>query len=103
LDHASCCTKKNIKLLKILKNLFLVINLVGYGGNTILYIKTCWDILSEKWIQLLNPFLHTYILVVLTKTPLFWLFLLFAIAGIYCAQLVDKKIEIIRDRESNGY
>ena len=95
--------QKKHKITKNIKNLFLVINLVGYGGNTILYIKTCWDILSEKWIQLLNPFLHTYILVVLTKTPLFWLFLLFAIAGIYCAQLVDKKIEIIRDRESNGY
>ena len=95
--------KKNIKLLKILKNLFWVINLVGYVGITILYIKTCWDILSENWIHLLNIFLHTYILIVLIKTPLFWLFLLFAIAGIYCAQLVDNKIEIIRDRESNGY
>ena len=94
---------KKIKLLKILKNLFLVINLVGYGGNTILYIKICWDILSKNWIQLLNPFLHTYILVVLTKTPLFWLFILLAIAGIYCAQLVDKKIKLIRDRKSNGY
>lgn len=94
---------KNIKLLKILETLFLVINLIGYGGNTILFLKISWNNLSENWIQLLNPFFYIYILVDLIKTPLFWLFLLLAIAGIYCAKLVEKKIKIIRDKESNGY
>jgi hypothetical protein len=95
--------RKKIKLLQTLENFFLFINIIGYGGNTILFLKIGWNNLSENWIQLLNPFLYIYILVDLIKTPLFWLFLLLAIAGIYCAQLVEKKIKVIKDKESNGY
>ncbi|WP_271255057.1 WYL domain-containing protein [Pseudanabaena sp. Chao 1811] len=78
--------------MRLLQSIFNVIWVLGYLGNGVLFIYTEWIILQKNFIQILNPYIHFQVLLILLSTPLFWIFLSMAVVGYYTVVNIEKNL-----------
>jgi len=78
--------------MRLLQIIFNVIWVLGYLGNGVLFVYTEWIILQKNFIQILNPYIHFQVLVILLSTPLFWIFLSMAVVGYYAVANIEKNL-----------
>lgn len=78
--------------MRLLQIIFGVIWVLGYLGNGVLFVYTEWIILQKSFIQILNPYIHFQVLIILLSTPLFWIFLSMAIVGYYAVVNIEKNL-----------
>jgi hypothetical protein len=78
--------------MRLLRITFSVIWVLGCLGNGFLFVYTEWIILQKNFIQILNPYVHFQVLVILLSTPLFWIFLSMAVVGYYAVVNIEKNL-----------
>jgi len=78
--------------MRLLQIIFSIIWILGYLGNTVLFVYTEWSILQKSFIQILNPYIHFQVLVILLSDPLFWIFLSMAVIGHYAVVNIEKNL-----------
>ena len=78
--------------MRLLRIIFSIIWVLGYLGNGFLFVYTEWIILQKSFIQILNPYIHFQVLVILLSTPLFWIFLSMAVVGYYAVVNIEKNL-----------
>ena len=86
--------------MKILQIVFGVIWVLGYLGNSFLFIYTEWSILQNNFLQIFNPSIHFQVLGLLISNPWFWIFLAMAIVGHFAVSQLENHISKIRQAES---
>lgn len=72
--------------MKVLRGLFGLLHIIGYAGNGILFLYIEWCYVRNDWVEILNPFLHIKVLITLLTTPLFWIFLVLTVLGLFAAK-----------------
>jgi hypothetical protein len=78
--------------MRLLQIIFSVIWVLGYLGNGVLFVYSEWIILQKSFIQILNPYIHFQVFVILLSTPLFWIFLSMAVVGYYAVSNIEKNL-----------
>ena len=86
--------------MKILQIIFGVIWVLGYLGNSFLFIYIEWSILQKNFLQIFNPLIHFQVLGLLISNPWFWIFLAMAIVGHFAVSQLENHISKIRQAES---
>lgn len=78
--------------MRLLRIIFSIIWVLGYLDNGFLFVYTEWIILQKSFIQILNPYIHFQVLVILLSTPLFWIFLSMAVVGYYAVVNIENNL-----------
>jgi hypothetical protein len=78
--------------MRLLQIIFSVIWVLGCLGNGVLFIYTEWIFLQKSFIQILNPYIHFQVLLILLSTPLFWIFLSMAVVGYYAVVNIENNL-----------
>jgi hypothetical protein len=79
--------------MRLLQVVSVILWVLGYTGNGILFLNVYWNFTRHSFIQLFNPFLHLQVFGVLLTTPIFWGFLGMAAIGHYAVIFIDKYLE----------
>ena len=78
--------------MRLLQIIFSVIWILGCLGNGVLFVYTEWVILQKSFIQILNPYIHFQVFLILFSNRLFWIFLSMAVLGYYAVVNIEKNL-----------
>lgn len=65
--------------MKILQGLFGFMWMIGFIGNGILFMYVEWTYIRQSFFNMINPLIHSQVMITLLTTPLFWILLDFEV------------------------